>query len=196
MWSIDASVSLFGLRFTMLFIICLVLFLILIPFNITLLFSRHLSRFRVVNHFKPLLDAFQGSYKDKFYYWVAVHLIFRSNFFCLYLFNAKFRLILATIILVTFTGYYEYLQPSKSKIINFQELSILINLTIMYVASLQENEQIFFVIINVMMSLTLMQVCIIFCIIYMSIHVIVNFPLYRKYWNISPKRNQAIAHLM
>ena len=31
----------------------------------------------------------------------------------------------------------------------------------MYAASLQENEQIFFVIINVMMSLALMQLCII-----------------------------------
>jgi len=49
-WSIDASVPLFGLKFTILFIMCLVLFLILIPLNITLLFSRYLSRFSVVNH--------------------------------------------------------------------------------------------------------------------------------------------------
>ena len=75
MWSIDAIVPLFGLRFTILFITCLVLFLILIPFNITLLFSQHLSRFTVINHFKPLLDAFQGSYKNKSYKWVVVHLI-------------------------------------------------------------------------------------------------------------------------
>ena len=33
-WSIDASVSLFGLKFIILFITCLVLFLILIPFKI------------------------------------------------------------------------------------------------------------------------------------------------------------------
>ena len=64
LWSIDASVPLFEFKFTILFIICLVLFLLLIPFNITLLFTRYLSRFKVVNHFKPLLDAFQGSYKD------------------------------------------------------------------------------------------------------------------------------------
>ena len=41
-WSIDASVPLFGLKFTILFITCLVLFLLLIPFNIILLFTRHL----------------------------------------------------------------------------------------------------------------------------------------------------------
>ena len=33
-WSIDASVPLFGLKFTILFITCLMLFLLLIPFNI------------------------------------------------------------------------------------------------------------------------------------------------------------------
>ena len=82
-------------------------------------------------------------------------------FFFLYLFNAKFRLISATIILMIFTGYYGYLQPNKSKTISFQELSILINLTIMYAVSFQENEEIFSAITNVMMRLALMQFCII-----------------------------------
>ena len=67
-WSIDASVPLFGLKFTILFIMCSVLFLLLIPFNITLLFTNYLSRFKLINRFKPMLDAFQGSYKDKYYY--------------------------------------------------------------------------------------------------------------------------------
>ena len=156
-WSIDASVPLFGLKFIILFITCLVLFLILIPFNITLLFTRSLSRFRVVNHFKPLIDAFQGSYKDKYYYWVAVHMIFRSIFFSLYAFQVKLRLILATIILVIFTGYYGYFKPNISKIVTFQELSTLINLTITYAVSIQEDEKIFSIITNVMMSLVFLQ---------------------------------------
>ena len=156
-WSIDASVPLFGLQFTILFITCLVLFLLLIPFNITLLFTRYLSRFRVVNHFKPLLDAFQGSYKDEYYYWIAVQLIFRSIFFSLYAFQIKLNLILATITLVIFTGYYGYLRPNKNKIVNFQELSLLINLTILYAVSIQENLKIFFIITNIMISLTLTQ---------------------------------------
>ena len=101
-WSIDASVPLFGLRFTILFITCLVLFLILIPFNIILLFRRYLAQFRIVNYFKPLLDAFQGSYKDKYYYWIAVHIILRSTFFSLYGFQVKVRLFLTTISLFFF----------------------------------------------------------------------------------------------
>ena len=160
-WSIDASVPLFGLKFTILFITCLVLFLILISFNITLLFTRYLSRFRIVNHCKPLLDAFQGSYKDKYHYWVAVHMMFRSMFFSLYAFQVKLSLILATIILVIFTGYYGYLRPNKNKVINFQELSILVNLTIMYAVSIRDNEKIFSIITNVMMTLALIQFSII-----------------------------------
>ena len=39
-WSVDANVSLFGVRFIILYITCLILFLILIPFNVILLFTR------------------------------------------------------------------------------------------------------------------------------------------------------------
>ena len=156
-WSIDASIPLFGLKFTTLFITCLVLFLILIPFNITLLFTKYLSRFRVVNYFKPLIDAFQGSYKDKYYYWVAVHMIFRSIFFSLYAFQVKLRLTLATIILVVFTAYYGYFRPNKTNRVTLQELLMLINLTIMYAVSIQDDKKIFSITVNVMMSLALLQ---------------------------------------
>ena len=54
-WSIDASVPLFGLKFTILFITCLVLFLLLIPFNFILLFTRYLLQFRTINYFTPLI---------------------------------------------------------------------------------------------------------------------------------------------
>ena len=85
-WSADASVPLFGLKFTILFITCLVLFLILLFFNIILLFTRYLLWFKLINYFKPILDAFQGSYKDRYYYWVAVNIILRSLFFAFYAF--------------------------------------------------------------------------------------------------------------
>ena len=88
-WSIDASVPLFGLKFTILFITCLVLFLLLIPFNIILLFTRYLSQFRIINQFTPLLDALQESYNAKYYYWVGVNLILRSVCFSFYAFHTK-----------------------------------------------------------------------------------------------------------
>ena len=158
-WSIDASVPLFGLKFTILFITCLVLFLLLIPFNIILSFTKYLIKFRLINHFKPLLDAFQGSCKDKCYYWVAIYLNLRSVFFALYGFQMKPRLILATIILVLFTGYHGHIHPNKNKVVNTQELLLLINLTILYAISYQGSESVFYMVTNVMISLAFIQFC-------------------------------------
>ena len=120
-WSIDASVPLFRIKFTLLFITCLVLFLLLIPFNITLLFTRYLLQFRMINRFKPLLDAFQGSYKDRYYYWVAVHITLRCIFFGLYGFQIRARLIIVALILILFIGYHGYVYPYKNKLVNIQE---------------------------------------------------------------------------
>ena len=159
-WYIDASVPLFGLKFTILFITCcLVLFLILIPFNIALLFTRFLSPFRIINRLKPLLDAFQGPCKDKYYYWVAVNIIIRVTFFSLYAFQGKLRMFLATALLVVFTACYGYVCPNKNKVVNIQNISLLVNLTIMYAVSLLWIEKIFSVVTNLLISLTFVQFC-------------------------------------
>ena len=160
-WSVDASVPLFGLKFTILFITCLVLFLILLFFNIILLFTRCLSRFKLINYFKPILDAFQGSYKDRYYQWVAVHIILRSLFFAFYVFTVKLRLLIATMVLVTFSCTYGYIRPNKSRIINFQELLLLINLTILHAVSYYSNDNVFGITTNLMISLSFIQFCVI-----------------------------------
>ena len=160
-WSIDVSVPLFGLKFTILFIMCLVLLLLLIPFNIILLFTRYLLQFRLINRFKPLLDAFQGSYKDKYYYWVALHITLRSIYFALYGFHPKIRIIIATMILIFYTGYHGYIHPNKNSLVNIQELSLLINLTILYAVSYHDSKDVFSTITNIMISLAFSQFCII-----------------------------------
>ena len=154
-WSIDASIPLFGLKFTILFITCLVLFLILIPFNATLLFTRYFLRFKAINHFKPLLDAFQGSYKDKYYYWSAVHLTLRGLLFAFYAFPTKLKLIFSTMLLISLGFYIGYIQPNKNRVVNIQELLLLLNLTIMYAVSYQGG--VFFIVTNVMISLAFVQ---------------------------------------
>ena len=159
-WSIDASVPLFGLKFTILFITCLVLFLLLIPFNIILLFRRYLSWFRFINHFKPILDAFQGSYKDKYYYWVGVHITLRSILYALYAFHPNLRLMLAVIILIVFVCYFGYIEPYKNKAVHIQELFLLANLTILHaISSHSSNKVAFSIISDVMISLVFIQFC-------------------------------------
>ena len=158
-WSIDASVPLFGFKFTILFITCLVIFLLLIPFNIILLFTRYLMQFRLINRFKPLLDAFQGSCKDKYYYWVAICITLRSIYFALYGFQPKIRVLIATMILIFFTAYHGYIHPNKNKLVNIQELLLLINLTIMYAVSYHDSENVLSIVTNVMISLAFIQFC-------------------------------------
>ena len=63
MWSVDTSVMIFGTKFALLFTICILLFLILIVFNVLLVFSRSLSCFKFINHLKPLLDTYQSPTK-------------------------------------------------------------------------------------------------------------------------------------
>ena len=156
-WSIDASVPLFGVKFSILFITCLVIFLLLIPFNIILLFTRYLLRFRVISYYKPLLDAFQGSYKDKYYYWIGLQLTMRSLFFAMYAFQTRLKLILSAILLVIFSICCGHIHPHKNKLVNLQELLLLINLTIMYAVSYQGNDRIFSIATNIIFILTFIQ---------------------------------------
>ena len=174
-WSIDASVALFGLKFTILFITCLVLFLLLIPFNITLLFTRHLLRFRIVYRFKPLLDAFQGSYKDRYYYWVAIDLAMRSFLFAMYGFQTSLKLIMTTILLIIYSIYSGYTHTHRNKLVNFQELLLLLNLTIMYAVSYQCSESIFSIVTSIMISFAFIQFCTI---------VLYHFLTYTCYCNV------------
>ena len=160
-WSIDASVPLFGLKFTILFITCLVLFLLLIPFNIVLLFTRRLLQYKIINRFKPLLDAFQGSHKDRYYYWGAIHISLRSLFFSLYGLTVVQRLVVSTFILILSAICYSRIYPYKNKMVNIQELFLLMNLIIMYTVSYQGSESTFSIVTNVMISLAFIQFCII-----------------------------------
>ena len=160
-WSIDASVPLFELKFAILFITCLVLFILLVPFTIILLFSRFLSQFRIINRFKPLLDAFQGSYKDKYHYWIGLTMIIRSTLFSLYAFQVKMRLILSTTLLMCFALSSGYFHPNKNKLVNFQDTLTLLNITIMHAMSYQSDSRLFSIVSNIMIACTFAHFCLI-----------------------------------
>jgi len=91
---------------------------------------------------------------------IAMCIIIRSLFFGLYaLQNVKLKLIMATLLLVFYTGYHSYTHPNKNKLVNIQELLLLINLTIMYAVSYQGNDDVFSIVTNVMISLAFFQFC-------------------------------------
>ena len=63
--------------------------------------------------------------------------------------------------LVLFTSIFGYIRPNKNKLVNFQELLLLINLTIMHAVSYYSSYSVFGIITNLMISLAFIQMCII-----------------------------------
>ena len=134
-WSVDTEVSLFGLKFIVLFIVCLVLFLILLPFNTVLIFTRTSSQFKCINHFKPLLDVYLGPYKDKFYYWTGMQLLLRAVFYGISALDRNTNIMISILILGVMECLFGLHHPFKYKDNNFQELMLIFNLQAVFTAS-------------------------------------------------------------
>jgi len=132
-WSVDANVPLFGVKFTILFIACIVLCFILIPFNIILLFTRTLSRFKLISKFKPILDAYQGPYKDEFYYWTGAQLVIRIIFYGISSLDRNINLTIGIVLFTTMAMLQGWIRPFKLKFKNLNESFFTINLQLLFV---------------------------------------------------------------
>ena len=164
MWSVDANVPLFGVKFTLLFIVCLILFLILVPFNVILLFTRKLSRFRFINKFKPLLDAYQGPYKDKCYYWIGLQLLIRAVFFGISSLDINTNVTVSILLLSAIIGLHGRLSPFKVNHKNHQEMVLFFNLHGLYVMLLSSPSNDNAIIVNAAIIIAAIHFC--FIIIY------------------------------
>ena len=82
-WKWDSSVPLFGLRYSFLFAVALVVFLfILIPLILLLCFTKYFYRCRlVVKYLKPYVDAFQAPFKDSCRYYPGMELLLHCTSF-------------------------------------------------------------------------------------------------------------------
>ena len=192
-WSIDASVPLFGVKFTILFITCLILFVVLIPFNMMLLFTRYVMRFKIKNWFKPLLDTFQGSYKHKHYYWTAVYIMLRNVFFALYIFTIEVRLMVGTVLLIFLFCFYGYIWPYRDTLVSIQEYLLLINLSILHAVAYQCNGEVSSTITNVMITIALVHFTII--LLYHFLTFTCHCNVENILWDVKEKMNKC-CHLI
>ena len=82
-WKWDSNIPLFGLRYSILFVVCLIIFLfILIPMILLLCFTKHFYRCGlIVKYLKPYLDAFQAPFKDSCRYFPGMELFIRCTSF-------------------------------------------------------------------------------------------------------------------
>ena len=127
-WSISPTTPLFGLKFLALFIVCIILFLILLPFNLILLFTRKLSCLGLITTFKPILDNYFGPYIDSAYYWTGLLLLIRGIVYVLLVLDEDLRLIVISLIFGGLLCIHAAVQPFKSKFNNIQECITILNL--------------------------------------------------------------------
>ena len=157
-WSVDANIPLFSVRFITLFIACLILFLILVPFNIILLFTRWLSRFTLITKFKPLIDAYQGPYKDKMYYWVGLQLVLWVVLFAVSSLDRNNNLIIGIVLFTIVMGLHgTTLRPFKSEIKNYHEKIFIMNILILFGLALYNHDTTNMTAVNVMIGLAMIH---------------------------------------
>ena len=137
--SVDTGVVLFGVKFCILYTICLILFIILLIFNTLLLFPRTVSRWSFINHFKPLLDAYFGPYRQKYSFWTGLQLLVRSGFFGLSALSRNVSLCCGAFLVGIVLCTHGTLDPFKSRFKNFQESLVLLNLLAVYVTALYSD---------------------------------------------------------
>ena len=146
-WSVDASVPLFGIKFTLLFIICLMLYLMLLLLTgFTLCPKVILKKIRIFNNMKRLSDSYQKAYK--IFYWCGIQLVMRLIFYYISLLNVKHTFIISYIILNIANGFQGMWRPFKNKLHNYQELFLMINLLVLHIVALYECWLVSYVLIS------------------------------------------------
>ena len=120
-WTTSTTTPLFGLKFLALFTVCIILFLILLPFNVILLFTRKLSHFKLVVKLKPFLDTYFSTYKDKAYYWTGLLLLVRVIVYVSLVLDEDTSFITISILLAGLLCLHGIVQPFKNKFHNIQE---------------------------------------------------------------------------
>jgi len=140
-WSVDANVPLLSLRFIILFITCLTIFLVQVPFSVVLILNRPLQRFRCINKFKPVLDTYQGPYKDRFHYWTGLHLIIRVIFLGISILDHNTKILVGVIIVSFICAVTGIAHPLKSKFQNYHEILLFLNLQILHIFVLNGSSE-------------------------------------------------------
>ena len=118
-WMWDTSIPLFGVKFSILFVVSLLLILIiLLPLNFFLLFTRFPLRIRfLAKYLKPYLDVFQAPFKDSCRHFPGLELLIRWISFAIgsrFLKSAHERLALNNSLCVFLLLYICAFKPFKS----------------------------------------------------------------------------------
>ena len=151
-WLYDANITYFSKKHVPLFTTALVCLIVLfLPYTVFLIFSQWLrsksGRYKIcswVNNYRvlPFLEAYHAPYTDKHRYWTGLMLLVRCVLFLLFAFNAvgdpSINLLAIISITVVLLIIYALLgnRIYKTWYLNVLELSFIVNLCILAVATL------------------------------------------------------------
>ena len=166
-WSVDTTIHLFGVRFLIMFVVSFILFLILLPFNVVLLFPRLLSRFEFVSTFKPLLDTYVGSFKDKFSFWTGFLLLVRVIVLGLSTLYGDGSLLSIGVLMGGLLCIKGSTHPFKNEIKNIQESLLLFILMVIHVAPLYKHNS-----LGLTISQVLLTIGVVYLIVALTVHCI------------------------
>ena len=147
-WLMDGNVPFFSRPHAILLLMALLIILIyILPFAIFISLAPCLQAnsnrkaLKLVNKLKPLLDAYQGPFKDKFRYWTGLLLLIRATLFAVFAGNTfgkpeinLFTVIASILLLQTF--YWNAGRVYKNMLWNITESFYLLNLAILTAATL------------------------------------------------------------
>ena len=135
-WSIDSSIPIFGVKFIMLLIMCLILLFGLVTYNILLLFTKELLRFRIISTIKPFLDVYLALYNNTFSYWTGLQLLLRVAIFGFTALPSDMNLMFGALLLTVFLCLQAIVQPFKIRYYNIQHSLVLMSLVVINIISL------------------------------------------------------------
>ena len=178
-WLVDPNLPLFEVKFTLLFMVCFILFFILVLFSVALIFTKKSSQFKIINYFKPMLNAYQGPYKLKFYYWTGLQLLIRAVSFGLTTLDKHLTLMLSVILLGAFIWLAEKLSPFKRKGSAIIDKLFLLNLFLIFAMNISNYNSVTNIMIMILLLLAILQLsCIVILHTKESLHE--TFPKCKK----------------
>ena len=131
-WYFDGNVNYFTGAHIGLFLLAIItLLFFVVPYTVLLSGISVFTRYRLINRFKPLIDAYCGPYKDKWRFWFGARLWVLIAIFAVYAVlkgnNDSLLLYIEALILILFTCVQTTIQPFKNVLINILDLFFMAN---------------------------------------------------------------------
>ena len=164
-WYYDGSIHYLSdsRHLVLFFMVLIVICVFVIPYGVILTGIRFFSRIRIVNKFRPLIDAYCAPYKDRYRFWFGARLWVLFVIYILFaiLRNSPVTLFLCqSIILTFFTLAQAAIMPFRSKVINWLDLFFMVNALLITIFALYSYSHYrIYIASSVLVALALVAFC-------------------------------------